>query len=1243
MSGTTDKQSARRAQIPDVIAYPDDLPITKWRPQLLETIRSNQVVIVAGETGSGKSTQLPKLCLELGRGITGRIGHTQPRRIAARAVAERVALELGSEVGDLVGYTVRFTDEVKDVTAIKVMTDGILLNEVQRDRMLRQYDTIIIDEAHERTLNIDFLLGYLKQLLPRRPDLKLIITSATIDTEQFSEHFDNAPVIEVEGRTYDVELRYRPLIDPESQEPRDQSQAVCDAVAELAAEGTGDVLVFCSGEREIRDAVDALEGLDLRHTDVLPLFGRLSTSEQHKVFSNHTGRRIIVSTNVAETSLTVPGIRYVVDTGFARISRYSRRTKVQQLPIEPISQASAEQRSGRCGRLGPGICIRLYDEDDFTGRTKFTDPEILRTSLASVMLQMAAAGLGAIDDFPFIDVPDRRSIRDAVALLVELDAVGDADPGDRRWLTEIGRRLARLPIDPRYGRMLLAADQNACLDEVLTIVSALSIQDPRERPRDKEEQADQKHQRFADESSDFLSWLHLWTYVSEQRTELTSNQFRRMCRRDYLSWRRIREWQDLRAQLRRVTRDMGMRPNPKPATPELIHNSLLSGLLSHIGKKDPDGWEYRGAQGAKFAIRPGSALFKKAPDWIMAAELVETTRTWATGVTHVEPETVERIGNHLVRRTLSDPWWDARLGAAVAKETATLFGLNLSTDRTVLFERFDQGVAHELFIRGALVEGDWDTDHTFASHNSDAVDAILEIETRERRGDLLVTDDALAAWFHDRIPVEITSAATFDAWWRRTREKDPHLLDLTEADLIDPLASAPDEESFPRSWSYGDLDLPLAYEFDSASPLDGVTIDIPIASLDRIDPAIFEWNVPGLREELVTALLRSLPKQQRKRFAPVADTAREVAPEIAEAEGRLVESLARVLTRRGGETIRPDDFDVERVPAHLTPWFRIVDEDGNIVAQGDNLAVLRAQLRDAARATVAESSHALERHGLTSWDFGDLPKSVTVGDGNRSIDAYPALVDEGDTVSIRLMATSGEQTEAMWLGLRRLALLALPSPRKLLHDVLAAHQPVPIAGSPYGDVGAWMNDCMDCAVDSVLAESGGLVWNQHDYENMLCTMRETLAGSLESIGSDAASTLESLHRLNAVMESTPERAFGDVLDDIDEQIDRFVFPGFVSAVGAERLRDVQRYVDGATYRLEKLRENPTRDRDNMAMVNGFEDELDSLTDVLSVSPELIEAAWMLQELRVSVFAQPIGVKGTISEKRVRMALDDLLR
>ncbi len=1235
-------QSQRSALIPQHIAYPQELPIVEWRDELLDQIKEHQIVIVAGETGSGKSTQLPKLCLELGRGVSGRIGHTQPRRIAARSIAERVAEELGTQLGSLVGYTVRFTDEVQDATAVKVMTDGILLNEIQRDPNLRQYDTIIIDEAHERSLNVDFLLGYLKRLLPRRPDLKLIVTSATIDTERFAAHFDNAPVVEVAGRTYPVEVRYRPLIDPETAEPRDQSQAICDAVAELSSEGTGDVLVFCSGEREIRDAVDALTDLNLRHTDILPLFGRLSAGEQHRVFSSHTGRRIIVSTNVAETSLTVPGIRYVVDTGMARISRYSRRTKVQQLPIEAISQASAQQRSGRCGRLGPGICIRLYDEDDFDGRPEFTDPEILRTSLASVMLQMAAVGLGEIENFPFIDGPDTRAIRDGIALLHELGAIGDGDVGTRSWLTDIGRKVARIPIDPRLARMLLAADQNACLDEVLTIVSALSIQDPRERPLGKEQAADESHRRFADPTSDLLGWLQLWDYISSERQKRTSNQFRRMCRKEFLNWRRVREWQDLRAQLSRAARDLRLRPNRKPATPDLIHESLLSGLLSHVGKKDPDGWEYRGARGARFTIRPGSALFKKAPEWIMAAELVETTRTWATGVAALDTDTIERVGAHLVRRSVSDPWWDEERGAAVARETVTLFGLAISSNRTVLYERFDAAEARGLLIRHALVEGEWDSEHAFVQHNQAQIDAIIETETRERRGDLLVDDDVIAEWFDDRVPGDVTSVRRFDAWWRSVRETEPHRFDLSAEVLIDPGAGAPDEEAFPRSWHYGDLDLELQYEFDPTSPYDGVTIDIPVASLDRIDPRVFESNVPGLREELVAALLKSLPKHLRRQFAPVKDTAHELTPEIDGTDGRLVESLARVLTRRSNDIVRPDDFDIERVPVHLRPRYLVSSDDGTPLAEGDDLVALKSQLQHLARQTLAESGHPMERSEITAWDFGTLPRSVVIQGDSQAIVAYPALVDDVESVSIRLLATESEQVDAMWLGLRRLVLLDLPSPSRLLRGVLADHGPVTIAGSPYEDSSHWVDDCMICAIDSVLVASGGMVWSEAEFRGMMDTVRSDLGDSIETIGREAADVMESLHRVNVALEATSNTVFGDVLDDIEQQVDRFVFSGFISAVGSDRLDDVRRYLEAVVYRLEKLRENPDRDRERMGRVVELEEELDYLTDVLSWSSELVEATWMLQELRVSLFAQPIGAKGSISEKRVRAALQDLL-
>jgi ATP-dependent helicase HrpA len=1013
-------------------------------------------------------------------------------------------------------------------------------------------------------------------------------------------------------------------------------------VTELAGEGPGDVLVFCSGEREIRDAVDALEDLNLRHTEVLPLFGRLSAGEQHRVFSGHKGRRIIVSTNVAETSLTVPGIRYVVDTGMARISRYNQRTKVQQLPIEAISQASAEQRSGRCGRLGPGICIRLFDEDDLTGRSEFTDPEILRTSLASVILQMAAVGLGEIERFPFIDGPETRSIRDGISLLTELAAIGSGDVGTRDWLTPIGRKLARLPIDPRLGRMLLAADENACLEEVLTIVSALSIQDPRERPSEKEQAADERHRRFSDPTSDLLSWLHLWDHISSERRKRTSSQFRKMCRDDFLSWRRVREWQDLRAQLHRATRDLGMKPNRGPSTPSLIHESLLSGLLSHVGRKEPAGWEYRGARGARFAIRPGSVLFKKGPQWVMAAELIQTTRTWATGVAAVDPSTVERVGSHLVRRTVSEPWWDAEKGSAVARETVTLFGLTIATDQVVIYDRFNTVAARDLFIRHALVAGDWESEHAFARHNVEQIDAILEIETRERRGDLLVSEDVIADWFDARLPADITSAARFDAWWRTIREGEPNRFSLDAEDLTVPDAASPNEAAFPRSWHYGDLELPLTYEFDPSSPNDGVTIDIPVASLDRIDPSVFEWNVPGLREDLITALLRSLPKQLRRQFAPVRETALEVTPEIHEAEGRLIESLARALTRRSREIIRPDDFDIDRLPAHLIPRYRLTREDGSIIAEGADLEAMRSQLRHVARETLSSSAHPIERSGITAWDFGSIPRTITIGDKDQSVNAYPALVDDGDSVSIRLMATEDEQDDATWKGLRRLALLTLPSPTRLLRNVLAGHDPGSIVDWPYENTAQWMDDCMNCAVDAVLTTSGGLVWTEDDYRQLIKTLRAELGTSLETIGETAVGILSSLHRLDVAIAAVSETMFGDVLADIDKQIDRFIFPGFIAAVGSNRLADVKRYVDAAVYRLEKLREHPERDRERMAHVVALEKELDDLTDALSWSQQMVDTAWMLQELRVSLFAQPIGAKGSISEKRIQSALRDLL-
>ncbi|MGZ4454039.1 MAG: ATP-dependent RNA helicase HrpA, partial [Nocardioides sp.] len=860
----------RRAAVP-VVRYPSELPVSQARDELLATIRDHQVVIVAGETGSGKTTQLPKICLELGRGIRGTIGHTQPRRIAARTVAERIAQELDSEVGTAVGYTVRFTDEVGPTTLIKVMTDGILLAEIQRDRLLTRYDTIIIDEAHERSLNIDFLLGYLKQLLPRRRDLKVIVTSATIDPERFARHFDDAPIVEVSGRTYPVEVRYRPL-DPDVDgagpsdgpsdglsdglydglsdgqdgeddgEPKDQIQGICESVRELAAEGDGDVLVFLSGEREIRDTADALRSAiqtsrRLRGAEVLPLYARLSAAEQHRVFQPHSGRRIVLATNVAETSLTVPGIRYVVDPGTARISRYSYRTKVQRLPIEPISQASARQRTGRCGRVAEGICIRMYAEEDFGSRPEFTEPEILRTNLASVILQMSALGLGDVEAFPFVDPPDRRSVRDGVDLLHELGALDPTQADPRKRLTPLGRRLAQLPIDPRLGRMVLEADRQDCVREVMVVAAALSIQDPRERPVEHQQAADAAHGRFADPTSDFLGWLKLWSYVHDRARELSSSGFRRLCKREYLNYLRIREWQDLVAQLRQLARSVDVTLNASPCEDPLkIHTALLAGLLSHIGVKetalgerrsgDPRGrGEYLGARGAKFAIFPGSALYGKQPTWVMAAELVETSRLYARECARIEPEWVEPLAQHLVKRSFSEPRWEARRGSVVATEKVTLYGVPIVAARTVQYGRIDPELSRELFVRHALVEGDWRTHHRFFAENRALLEDVEDLENRARRRDILVDDETLFAFYNQRIPASVVSAAHFDTWWKRARREEPDLLTFTPEVLLAESRTRVDPADYPDTWQQGDLRLGLRYAFEPGSPTDGVTAE----------------------------------------------------------------------------------------------------------------------------------------------------------------------------------------------------------------------------------------------------------------------------------------------------------------------------------------------------------------------------------------------------------------------------------
>jgi ATP-dependent helicase HrpA len=1256
---------AERAAAVPLVSYPPDLPVSRARDELAEAIRDHQVVIVAGETGSGKTTQLPKICLELGRGVRGLIGHTQPRRIAARTVAERIAEELSTEVGQTVGYTVRFTDEVGPTTLVKLMTDGILLAEIQRDRLLTRYDTIIVDEAHERSLNIDFILGYLKQLLPRRPDLKVIVTSATIDPERFSRHFGDAPIVEVSGRTYPVEVRYRPLDadsdedDDEDGEPKDQVQGICEAVEELAGEGDGDVLVFLSGEREIRDTAEALRARvqtsrRLRGTEVLPLYARLSAAEQHRVFQQHSERRIVLATNVAETSLTVPGIRYVVDPGTARISRYSYRTKVQRLPIEPISQASANQRKGRCGRVAEGICIRMYSEDDFEARPEFTDPEILRTNLASVILQMSALGLGDVAAFPFVDPPDRRSVKDGVDLLHELGALDPAQEDPRKRLTPLGRRLAQLPIDPRLARMVLEADRLGCVREVMVVAAALSIQDPRERPVEHQQAADTAHARFADPTSDFLGWLQLWTYVHDQARELSSSAFRRLCKREFLNYLRIREWQDLVAQLRQVAKSVDVTLNASPCEdPVRIHTALLAGLLSHVGVKDVvekgdkrARGEYLGARGAKFAIFPGSALHAKQPAWVMAGELVETSRLFARQCAKIEPEWVEPLAQHLVKRSYSEPHWEARRGSVVAVEKVTLYGVPIVAGRNVQYGRIDPELSRDLFIRHALVEGDWRTHHPFFTANRELLDDVEDLENRARRRDILVDDETLFRFYDARLPAHVVSGAHFDSWWKKARHSTPDLLTFTPELLLAESATRVDPGDYPDTWQQGELALTLRYTFEPGSPTDGVTVEVPIAVLNQVDADDFAWQVPGLRLDVVTELIRSLPKQLRRLLVPAPDRAREALSRMHPREEPLLDALADELTRIAGTPVPVDAFDLARVPAHLSVTFRVLDARGQILAEGKDLEALRRRLRPRQRETLAQAASGLERGGLRTWpaDLAELPRTFSRSVGGQTLSGFPSLVDEGAAVGVRVLATSGEQARAMALGTRRLLLLQLPSPAKSVLGRLDNAQKLALASAPHASPSALFDDCLAAAVDALVEDGGGPPWSRPAFEALLTHVRGRLEAEVTRVVRQVAAVLAAAADVDRRLRGTSSLVLLPALTDVRQQVSGLVHPGFVAATGVARLPDVARYLRAATVRLDALPERPERDRQLMWRVELVQQSYDAALAALppgrAPDPELAGVRWMIEELRVSFFAQTLGTAYPISEKRISKVLAD---
>ncbi|WP_433565943.1 ATP-dependent RNA helicase HrpA [Nocardia sp. CA-151230] len=1367
---------ARRAVVP-TIRYPEQLPVSACRDDIAAAIAAHQVVIVAGETGSGKTTQIPKICLELGRGVRGTIGHTQPRRLAARTVAERIAEELGTELGDVVGYTVRFTDQASDRTLVKLMTDGILLAEIQRDRLLRRYDTIIIDEAHERSLNIDFLLGYLKQLLPKRPDLKIVITSATIDPELFARHFGDengtpAPIVEVSGRSYPVEVRYRPLSlelpvtseDPDDEDTRivdrDPTDAIGDAVRELQSEGDGDILVFLSGEREIRDTADSLRDMRLPRTEILPLYARLSAAEQHRVFESHTGRRVVLATNVAETSLTVPGIRYVIDPGTARISRYSMRTKVQRLPIESISQASARQRSGRCGRVADGIAIRLYSEDDFESRPQFTEPEILRTNLAAVILQMTALGLGDIESFPFVEAPDARAIRDGIALLEELGALGraEAEAGARKdipdaglILTPIGREMAQIPVDPRMARMLVEANRGGCLAEVLIIVAALSIQDVRERPVEHQQAADTKHARFTVEGSDFLAYLRLWDYLREQRNALSSNQFRRLCRDEFLHYLRIREWQDLHGQLRTITRGLGWNTAgsdaqfDRTATPsdtdgaprnrrgrstsradrgesrsetgsgehlatndardshtgrnrrgsggahandpgrasrsqsgrgstrgaasdsnraELaetlaakagldndslpwdvtsIHQALLAGMLSHIGVREAETREFLGARNAKFMIFPGSSLAKKPPRWVMAAELVETSRLWGRTAARIEPEWAERLAGDLVKRTYSEPHWSAKRGAAAAYERVTLYGIPLVTQRRVDFGRIDPELSRELFIRHALVQGEWQTKHDFFARNRELLDDVADLEHRARRRDILVDDQVLFDFYDQRIPSDIVSVRHFDSWWRKTQRADPNLLDFTASTVVNEDAALLDPTAYPDSWRQGELTFPLTYQFEPGQADDGVTVHIPIAQLAHVRSVGFDWLVPGMREELAAAFIKTLPKQLRRTVVPAPDFAKAALDRLTPRAEPLRTGLARELSQLGSVTIAAAMLDPAGLPDHLRMTFAATDPTGAVVARSKSLAELKSTLAEQVSKSVARANNAAERAPSTVWtseSLGTLPSSVKRQVSGQTITGYPALVAETDGVAVRVLSSPAAQATAMRTGTRALLLGAITTNTRAVTAGLPPTDRLALSQNPYGTLDALVEDCRACAADELIAANGGPVRSPEQFQALVEKVRPQFTTAVATIVRSVVPVLAEAHRLRAVLAESRDR---DATDDVTHQLDDLIFPGFIAEWGSARLRELPRYLEAARLRLEALPASANRDRAGLAELDRVHAAYDRLVGNLPEARrggrDIVEIWWMIEELRVSLFAQQLGTPYPVSAKRIEKAID----
>lgn len=1341
---------------PSAITFPEDLPVSQHREQIMAAIANHQVVIIAGETGSGKTTQLPKMCLALGLADTGMIGHTQPRRIAARSVAERVAEELGQGIGSTVGYQVRFTSEVSEATQLKVMTDGILLAEIQHDPDLSKYSVIIIDEAHERSLNIDFLLGYLKRLLIKRADLKVIITSATIDPESFAEHFsdpndDPAPIIEVSGRTYPVEIRYRPLQqealpdDPDDdaddmEDARDPLDAIADAVDELSHEEPGDILIFFPGEREIRDAAEVLGPRTARNprlakAEILPLFGRLSLQDQQRVFRPGKNPRIVLATNVAETSLTVPGIKYVIDTGTARISRYSQRTKVQRLPIERISQASAQQRSGRAGRTSPGIAIRLYSEEDFQARPEFTDPEILRTSLASVILHMASINIIAtadeLEDFPFLQPPEHKQITDGVTLLTELGALNTGHPvrvrgRGGRWVTRtfpagtitpIGRRLARLPVAPRLARMILASEDHRVVPEVLVLAAGLTIQDPRERPEEHRAAADELHARFRDEKSDFSALLNLWNYLHEQQRELSGNQFRKLCRREFINYLRVREWQDLVRQLRQIAREVGIELGSKTIDAvkhhDGVHQALLTGLLSQIGSWDERRKHYQGARGTRFAVFPGSGLFKKRHDFVMAAELVETSRLWARQVAAIEPDWIEQAAGPIAKTNTSEPYWSRRNGTAMARQRVTVYGVTIVADRSVRYYNIDRAAARDLFIRHALIEGDWNTRHHFFKRNRERLAEVEELETRLRRRDLLVSEDDLYAFYDARLPENAVSQRHFDAWWRKERHRNPELLDFDPNQLLAENLQDLDLDEFPDVFVHptptGDVQLPLHYEFTPVATIgadasgtgrpagprtDGVTVTIPLALLHQMDQQRFDWLIPGLRTELITALIRGLPKPIRKHLVPAPDTAQAAADYLAKqadpAQDNFYAALGTFLRQVKHQVVGSDDWAPAKLPPHLRFTFQVVDDRGAIVGTGDDLTALQRELAgqnqtalaesltDAARAKgvdlptrgtrqssradgkkhrlrppapqAAEADDTLTpKSGLTSWIIGDIPAtiqtSVWTGSAHQQVTGYPALqAEDGNEPSAALVVlrTAGEQAAVHRGGVIALLQAELPNPQRYILDHLSSAEKLAFAQSPYPNSAALVADCTATAIDALLPKE--LPMTEKAFQQLKQTVHQELIDTTFKVTTVVAEILNLSRDVDRRIRKIRSLSLAAAATDLRTQHDTLIQRNFVSLTGWANLRHVPRYLQAMLLRMEKLDAGGALQRDGLnmqsihALEKAFEDLKAQAPTGVPTPAAIQDIFWLLQELRVSLFAQELGTATSVSEKRLRQAI-----